>query len=204
MAAAKKPELIEVPGIAAEIYVERSVRKTLSAKVTAEGRIRVGAPVGLPVSEIIRFLREHAAKLDQVSRKQRETVRKAAAQPLSFSELQRLADEACKVIPGRVKHYAALLGVTYGKITVRNQKTRWGSCSAQGNLNFNCLLMLAPPQVLDSVVVHELCHRLEMNHSKAFYAHVYRVFPEYDRWHAWLKEHGQELLQRMQTGAGIE
>ena len=79
-----------------------------------------------------------------------------------------LAEEALKVIPERVEYFAKVIGVTYGKITVRNQKTRWGSCSSKGNLNFNCLLMLAPPEVLDYVVVHELCHRKQMNHSKAF------------------------------------
>ena len=105
--------------------------------------------------------------------------------------------EAVRVIPARVAYFAPLVGVTYGRITIRNQRSRWGSCSSKGNLNFNCLLMLAPPEVLDSVIVHELCHRLEMNHSKRFYAHVHRVYPEYDRAHAWLKEHGTELMLRM-------
>ena len=82
-------------------------------------------------------------------------------------------------------------------LTIRNQRTRWGSCSGKKNLNFNCLLMLAPPEVLDSVVVHELCHILEMNHSKRFYAHVLRVYPDYYRDHKWLKEHGTELMRRM-------
>ena len=80
--------------------------------------------------------------------------------------MKALADQAVKTIPERVRYYAPLIGVTYGKITIRNQRTRWGSCSSKGNLNFNCLLMLAPPEALDSVVVYELCHRKEMNHSK--------------------------------------
>ena len=82
-------------------------------------------------------------------------------------------------------------------MTIRNQKTRWGSCSSNGRLNFNCLLMLAPREVLDSVVVHELCHLKEMNHSDRFYAEVYRVFPEYDRCSRWLKTDGTVLLARM-------
>ena len=77
-----------------------------------------------------------------------------------------MADQAVKTIPEKVRYYAPLVGVTYGRITIRNQRTRWGSCSSKGNLYFNCLLMLAPPEVLESVVVHELCHRKEMNHSK--------------------------------------
>ena len=86
------------------------------------------------------------------------------------------------------------VGVTYGRITIRNQRTRWGSCSAKGNLNFNCLLMKAPPEVLDYVVVHELCHRLEMNHSPRFWAQVERVLPDYKVSRKWLREHGNELM----------
>ena len=95
------------------------------------------------------------------------------------------------------RNYAEKLGVSYGRITIRNQRSRWGSCSGKGNLNFNCLLMLAPPEVLDSVVVHELCHLRQMNHSERFYAEVLRVFPDYWRCHRWLKENGGALMQRM-------
>ena len=113
--------------------------------------------------------------------------------PLSDEQIKALAKQAKKVIPDRVAYYARLVGVTYGRISIRNQKTRWGSCSAQGNLNFNCILMRAPIEVLDSVIVHELCHRKHMNHSAAFYAEVRRVYPEYDKWHKWLKKNGTHL-----------
>jgi len=96
-----------------------------------------------------------------------------------------------------VKFYASQIGVTYGHITIRNQRTRWGSYSAKGNLNFNCLLMLTPTEVIDSVVVHELCHRKEMNHSDCFYAEVLRVFPDYWKWHGRLKEHGEAIMRRI-------
>ena len=119
---------------------------------------------------------------------------------LSGEEIKALADKAVKYIPERVKYYAPLAGVDYGRITIRNQKTRWGSCSQKGNLNFNCLLMLCPAEVIDSVVVHELCHRKHMDHSKDFYNEVYRVFPEYDRWNRWLKENGQFIMSRMTEG----
>ena len=94
------------------------------------------------------------------------------------------------VIPERVRHFAPLIGVDYGRITIRCQRTRWGSCSAKGNLSFNCLLMLLPNEVVDSVVVHELCHRKHMNHSPLFYAEIERVFPEYRKCSKWLKENG--------------
>ena len=82
-------------------------------------------------------------------------------------------------------------------ITIRNQKTRWGSCSSKGNLNFNCLLMLTPPEVIDYVVVHELCHRKEMNHSGAFWAEVEKVLPDYKEQVKWLKENGGQIIGRM-------
>ena len=111
-----------------------------------------------------------------------------------------MAEKALQIIPERVKYYAPLVGVNYGRITIRNQKTRWGSCSEQGNLNFNCLLVMMPMEVLDSVVVHELCHRKHMNHSKEFYAEVYKVFPQYDKWNKWLKENGSSFICRMLAG----
>ena len=132
------------------------------------------------------------------SNKIEEQQKKAnAVEPLSMNEIRALADQALKVIPERVKYYAPKVGVTYGRITIRNQRSKWGSCSSKGNLNFNCLLMLTPPEVLDSVVVHELCHRKEMNHSEKFYSEVLRVFPDYWKWDKWLKENGNLLMMRM-------
>ena len=105
-----------------------------------------------------------------------------------------------KVIPERVKYYAPQIGVRCGRITIRNQKTRWGSCSAKGNLNFNCLLMLTPPEVIDSVVVHELCHLKEMNHSKKFYDEILRVYPDYKKWDKWLKQNGSGIMMYAKGG----
>ena len=115
---------------------------------------------------------------------------------LTQEELNKLASLAKDVIPSKVAYYARIMGVTYGRITIRCQKTRWGSCSSKGNLNFNCLLMLAPPDVLDYVVVHELCHRLEMNHSAAFWKQVERVLPSYKEQRKWLKDMGGHLMQK--------
>ena len=94
-------------------------------------------------------------------------------------------------------YYAPAVGVTYDRITIRSQRTRWGSCSSRGNLNFNCLLMLAPEKVVDYVVVHELCHRKEMNHSPRFWAEVERILPDYRQSKRWLKENGQSLMGQL-------
>ncbi len=179
---------------ALQVTVRRSRRRTLSIKVK-DGRVVVYAPYYVPDEEIRNFLEKNTGWIRTQLLRQSE-IRKNALPPLTKEELHELADRAMQVIPERVRYYAPLIGVTYGRITIRNQRTRWGSCSSKGNLNFNCLLMLTPPQVIDSVVVHELCHRKEMNHSDRFYAEVLRVFPEYDKWNGWLKEHGAALMQR--------
>ena len=114
---------------------------------------------------------------------------------IGFEELSGLTEQARRDLIERARLFAPRVGVTYGRISIRHQKTKWGSCSSGGNLNFNCLLMLAPETVRDYVVVHELCHRKQMNHSEAFWAEVERVLPEYREARKWLKTHGQELMQ---------
>lgn len=97
------------------------------------------------------------------------------------------------IITQKTAYYAALMHVTYGRISIREQKTRWGSCSGKGNLNFNWRLILAPENVLNYVVVHELAHRKEMNHSPAFYAVVQSILPDYKTAKEWLRNNGQTL-----------
>lgn len=80
-----------------------------------------------------------------------------------------------------------------GRVTIRSQRTRWGSCSAKHNLNFNWKLILAPPECLDYVVVHELCHLKEFNHSPRFWSMVEQEMPDYTVWKAWLKKNGRYL-----------
>ena len=174
-----------------EVKIVRSRRRTLGLEVRGE-TVLVRAPYGLPNAEIQRFLMEHQDWLAKALARQAD--RQARRQPLTPEEIQDLTRQAKAVIPERVRFYAEKLGVTYGKVTIRCQKTRWGSCSSRGDLSFNCTLMKCPPGALDSVVVHELCHRKEMNHSARFYAEVLRVFPEYQKWHRWLRENGSLYL----------
>ncbi len=175
----------------------RSSRKSMGLEIR-EGNVIVRAPFFATDSQIETFLLRHerwiCGHLEQIRERNRQLEHLPLLTP---EELRRLADQALQVIPERVRYYAPRVGVTYGRITIRNQRTRWGSCSSKGNLNFNCLLMLTPPEVIDSVVVHELCHRKEMNHSQRFYAEVLRVFPEYRKWEKWLKEYGPGIMQRM-------
>ena len=169
----------------------RSDRKSIGIQITADGVI-VRAPKRLSAAEIDRFVQSKRSWIES-------HLEKVPAPRPKFTQVQieALAQKALAVIPERVRHFAPLVGVTYGRITIRNQRSRWGSCSGKGNLNFNCLLMMTPDHVIDYVVVHELCHRLEMNHSPAFWAHVERVLPDYRTSWEWLREHEKELIGRL-------
>jgi predicted metal-dependent hydrolase len=118
-------------------------------------------------------------------------------EPFTEEELKEAAEIAKKTIPERVKYYAALIGVEYGRITIRCQRTRWGSCTSDGNLNFNCLLTMMPQEAMDCVVVHELCHRKELNHSPRFWAEVEKVLPGYKVQRKWLKDNGGAIIRRL-------
>lgn len=107
-------------------------------------------------------------------------------------------------IESRVAYFHKVTGGVYHTITIRDQKTRWGSCSSRGTLSFNYRLIFAPPVILDYVVVHELCHLTHMNHSKDFWNMVGSVMPEYKQYRQWLKEHGHELsLEHYLSRKGI-
>lgn len=106
---------------------------------------------------------------------------------------KRYRQAAREYFSSRVSFYAKILQVTFSSITIRNQKTRWGSCSSRGTLSFNWRLMLAPPRILDYVVVHELCHLIHMNHSADFWREVERILPDYKESRKWLKENGHTL-----------
>lgn len=104
-----------------------------------------------------------------------------------------LSERALGRIRQRIEYYAPLVGKRPGRVTIREQKTRWGSCSGKGNLNFNWKLIMAPPQALDYVVIHELCHLHVFNHSPRFWALVASFMPDYEVWKKWLKTHRDDL-----------
>ncbi|HEX3032765.1 MAG TPA: SprT family zinc-dependent metalloprotease [Bacillota bacterium] len=97
-------------------------------------------------------------------------------------------------IRARLDHYCSIMGVTYNTLRIKEQKTRWGSCSKLGNVNFNWRLMLAPEWVIDYVIVHELCHLRVLNHSHQFWRLVARYMPDYAQAREWLKTNGARLM----------
>ena len=176
-----------------------SKRKTLSLELKSTGLI-VRAPRQMSEREIREFLQKKRIWLERHWQKmQEQKAQLEGLAPYTPEEIYELKEKAKMVLPQKVAQYAKIIGVDYGKVGIRCQRTRWGSCSATGNLNFNCLLLLLPEEIIDYIVVHELCHRKQMNHSAEFYREVEAVFPEYRRAQKWLKEQGRLYLGRLQV-----
>lgn len=186
----------------------RSDRSSYSIQVSAEHGVVVRAPLRISELFLQKLFREKekwiTLKYDEAV-KIRESKLSSPYTQKEKEELKKLYVKAAKeYFPKRVQYYVNEMyweekqiyeetNLPYVNITIREQKTRWGSCSSTGTLSFNWRLMLAPPRVLDYVVVHELCHFKYMNHSKDFWALVESILPDYREYRSWLKEHGSDL-----------
>ena len=175
----------------------RSGRKSLAVSIDPDGQITVRVPQRISQKEIDHFLID---KRIWIVTRYLEMMKRRQDIPASdLTDTQRAALEkryiaaAKEYFPKRAAYFQQFTG-TYSRISIRSQKTRWGSCSAKGTLSFNWRLMLAPPAVLDYVVVHELCHLSHMDHSDSFWKKVESVYPDYRTARKWLKDHGHELV----------
>lgn len=199
-----KEETVKIEGLS--VLLVRSSRKTLAVQIRADGTVIARAPLRMPKDRILCFLSEKASwiRMQQGRMQERENMRQQARIHLDAAQEKELRERAKSVLAQRTAYFARQIGVTYGRITVRDQKTRWGSCSQTGNLNFNFRLILAPSEVLDYVVVHELCHRRQMNHSTQFWQEVAQVLPDYRKRKAWLTENGWRLMGELCPASGIK
>lgn len=180
------------------VEVRRSKRKSAAIKITADMQIVVFVPLYVSDNEIERLVISKSKWIDEHMLKVQSTIdERSKLEKITFEQVKELADQAVEYIPKRVKYYAEKENFVYNKITIKNLVSRWGSCSTKGNLNFNCLLMLTPDYVIDYIVVHELCHLREMNHSEKFWAEVEKIMPDYQRAELWLKQNGGNLIARM-------
>jgi len=179
----------------------RSRRRTIGITVKPDGSVIVRAPLSCSKKRAEAFVLEKMAWIEKAQKRMAErramAGNEAAAPAFTKAELTALKKQAKKAIPPMVAQIAEDIGVTYGTISIRAQKTRWGSCSSKGNLNFNCLLVLLPENVQRYVAVHELCHRKEMNHSVKFWREVERYCPTYKEDRTELRHLGRGLLERV-------
>ena len=175
-----------------EIQVKRSSRRTLSLQVTREGQVVVRCPLSTTKEQIQAFVDEHrqwiGENLEQVKR------RLASRPVMTPEQVWKAKSLARMTLSAKVRYWAAKMGVTYGTISIRQQATRWGSCSSRGNLNFNWTLILTPEPLQDYVVVHELAHRKEMNHSERFWKVVEAEMPDYEERRRLLKVEGKKYI----------
>ena len=198
----KKENQITYQNVAIPFCLKKSNRKTYGIYIAPGGVVTVKVPNRYSETFLRTFFAEKESWIIKkyqesllLEREQNEWDEKPKSKERIALE-NRYKKAAKEYIPKRVEHYASLIGVSYAKISIRDQKTRWGSCSSSGMLSFNYKLILAPPRVLDYIVVHELCHRKEMNHSKAFWSLVAEIMPEYKEYQYWLKINGKTFYHK--------
>ena len=173
------------------ISVIRSARKSLGLEVRDANTVLARIPTRVSDRELKAFVENHRSWILEKTEVMAEREEKRKSTPAPPPELLSKTDRM-KIqlkIGKRVRHYCEAMGVTVGYVTVKNQKTRWGSCSAKGNVNFNYQLAFLPEELLDYVVIHELAHRRHMNHSRAFWAEVEKYCPDYLERREQLKEY---------------
>ncbi len=181
----------------------RTRRKSYGAVVRDDGSVEMRIPLRGSKTKAVGMAMQWKDWIEKKVLLQKERARQRQALEKKSSErftpeqrryLERECRQAAKeYIPKKAEYYADILGVSFDRVRIAEQKTRWGSCSERGTLSFNWKLMLAPEGVLDYVIVHEVCHLKEMNHSKKFWAWVEFLLPGYKEQRKWLKEHGKEL-----------
>lgn len=183
---------MEIEELRIPVICRRSSRKTLAITVTSKGELLVKAPSAMGEKEIERFL---AQKRYWIYKQAKHVLQEAQERTdRSDEEIKALKMQARQVLTQRTDTYKILLGVDYQRIRIGDQKTRWGSCSSKGTISYNWHLILMPERIMDYVIVHELCHLREMNHSKRFWQLVEEILPDYVSRRKWLKENGNRYL----------
>jgi predicted metal-dependent hydrolase len=184
--------LVDVGGRLVEVHVRESPRAQRVRAVWKPGEpVELIVPVGTHERAVDRALRYHAPWIGRQIQLEAPRVLNLDNLSLTEREGRRRARNA---IGETATRESSRLGVTYRRITIRDTRSRWGSCSTTGTLSFSWRLALAPREILDYVVVHELCHLRHHDHSRRFWSLVGEVWPQYREHKAWLDDHGWELL----------
>ena len=181
-----EPDIVEIP-----CRIVRTSRKTMALQIEEDGQVTVRVPRTVTEAQAEEFARRHGEWI----LKTRKRVLQNASWRRSYTEAEKQTGKQrlSRKLEERLPLFASVMGVSSGRVSIRDQRTRWGSCSGKGNLNFNWKLSLVPDEILDYVVVHELAHRIEMNHSANFWREVEKILPDYRERRMWLKENGGRL-----------
>ena len=156
----------------------RAQRKTMALKVSEDGTVTVRIPYGVRPEEADRFVEAH---VDWIRKRIAECRERAAARP-AYTDREREAGKrlAKELLLKKCRYFAERMGVSYGTVTVREQKTRWGSCTVNtGRIRINTRLAFYPDECLEYIVVHELCHLIEPSHNKRFHAYMTKFLPDW-------------------------
>jgi predicted metal-dependent hydrolase len=163
----------------------RSKRKTVAIYILPDAKVQVRAPLRLPQSDIDRFVNQKAAWIARNVERMQSRLRQSEQEQVQTSpeeqaeQIARMKILAKEILPQRTAHYAGMMGVEPKSVRISNAEKRWGSCSSKGNINFSWRLMLVSEEARDYVVVHELAHLMQMNHSERFWAIVERILPDW-------------------------
>lgn len=178
------------------IKIKKSKRKSIGIEIKPDLTVLVRAPFFLSDNTIKKLVAQKANwienKIKQI--KEKETLNLPI---FSKKEIEILREKTRVLITPKAEYYAKILGVSFNKLSVKKQRSVWGSCSAKKNINLNLLLSLCPEEVVNYIVVHELCHLKQLNHSKFFWAEVEKILPDYKSARLWLKHNGNALIKRL-------
>jgi len=167
-----------------EYSIIYSDRRTISICVKG-GKVTVRAPYGTSDERIKKIVRDNISWIEKQLKK--HSIPRLKDAELTEGQIAILKKNAKIILTHKTEHFAKIMGINYGRITITGAKTRFGSCSSKGNISYSWRLMLYPEEAIDYVVVHELAHIREMNHSPAFYKIVESMFPDYKARRALLK-----------------
>jgi predicted metal-dependent hydrolase len=191
-----RPVLTMPPGVAegeALGFLERNAGWTLEALARLPSRVDIAPDGVLPYRGLDHVVRHRPDARRGVFVEDGALVVSGPEEHLPRRVTDFLKREAGATIKPLARDMAARIDRKPGRVSVRDQRTRWGSCAANGDLSFSFRLILAPPEILDYVVAHEVSHLVHMNHSKAFWATVGRLYPDWRAARDWLSEHGGRL-----------
>lgn len=171
--------------------IYRQYRKTLAMSFSEEGILEIKMPYFYQLQNVLEFIKKKENWIvKQYNRIQNQQEHKIVICKNEYNEYLKKAHE---ILNRKVAYYSRIIGVSYNRVTIRNQKTRWGSCSSKGNINLNWKLVLMPEEIQDYVVIHELCHLIEMNHSRQFWNCVERYCKNYELCRKWLRENVTDI-----------